>query len=67
MGDQNWEEGWLDEVLSQADQVVQSWPSCMREPEMRYPLNRHRETQGAAPKITREGNITARLVSGQKK
>jgi hypothetical protein len=33
----NWEKGWLDEILNQAEQEVQSWPSWMQRPEYRHP------------------------------
>jgi hypothetical protein len=51
---QNWEKGWLDEVLNQADQVVQSWPDWMREPELRYPLNRRNREKTVEEKATQD-------------
>jgi hypothetical protein len=33
----NWEKGWLDEILNQAEQEVQSWPNWMQRPEYRHP------------------------------
>ena len=38
----NWENGWLDEILNQAEQEVKSWPNWMQRPEYRYPFQ-HRE------------------------
>ena len=32
-----WGEGWLDEILDQADEAVKEWPEWMQAPEMRYP------------------------------
>lgn len=53
---QKWEKGWLDEILNQADQAVQSWPEWMREPELRYPLNRHSISQNESLQITETRN-----------
>jgi hypothetical protein len=38
----NWENGWMDEILNQAEREVQSWPRWMQRPEYRYPFQ-HRE------------------------
>ena len=37
-----WKKGWLDEILEQAEKEVESWPEWMKQPEMRYPMDRHR-------------------------
>ena len=40
--DNIWKRGWLNEVLDAAEKEVQSWPEWMRQPEFRYPLDRHK-------------------------
>jgi len=41
----NWEKGWLDEILDQADRAVQDWPEWMRDLRLRYPMNRGSSSQ----------------------
>ena len=37
-----WKKGWLEKILDQAEKEVKSWPEWMQQPEMRYPVNRHK-------------------------
>lgn len=37
-----WKKGWLDKILDQAEKEVKSWPEWMQQPEVRYPMDRHR-------------------------
>lgn len=32
-----WEEGWMDEILDQADREVRGWPAWMQRQEYRHP------------------------------
>ena len=47
MKTREWEKGWLDKTLDQADKAVKNWPKWMQALELRYPLynNKKEETE----------------------
>ena len=61
----NWEKGWLDEILNQAEQEVQSWPNWMQRPEYRHPAPSKSKLQKRRQKMTQcEEKLIRQVVAG---
>ena len=61
----NWKKGWLDEILNQAEQEVQSWPSWMQRPEYRHPAPSKSKLQKKETKMTQcEEQLIRQVVAG---